>query len=392
MVKLHDFPTELLAHIVSYVGVDGPLDGSPYIGGLKDDWESIGHDEEVEIEALCSLCLVSRKFRALAQPVLFEHFVEEHWFGDYQTLVTFTRTVTLRPDLGACVRTIDTRSTGSERPPMGMPGMPHPLSIKSEDLEVFKQAVRDLQVSSEEQARWFKAVENRDFSVFMALLLSKTPNIHTLVLPAGEFFVKPVSHLFTQIPSFLSKLKSIVLAGDSLYSGYDIAIYRDFLSLPLLKDVIVDYGDLVEAKCPSFAPGSLPIQSLFFKLCHIDAGSMQTLVRGCKELTSFALTNFARNPRHGRYDHGDIKQFNAAQLHTELLAHKDTLKKLHFEENYPDSTKIGSLRDFPVLDQISIQHQLLPPKPQFPPSLKTLFITDCNTSIRDMAQHIADDC
>jgi len=35
---------------------------------------------------------------------------------------------------------------------------------------------------------------------------------------------------------------------------------------------------------------------------------------------------------------------------------------------------------------------LLPPHPQFPQSLRTLHITDCNSSIRNMVQNIAKDC
>ncbi|PLB51199.1 hypothetical protein P170DRAFT_425457 [Aspergillus steynii IBT 23096] len=396
MVKLQDLPTELLSHIVSYVADDHSLDQASLNGRSKDDKRSMDDDDDddddigdiVAFRDLYNLCLVSHKFRDLAQPLLFQDFDEDYLTGDNRSIICFTRAVTLRPDLAACVKTVDTSSTGIELPM----DMPHPPErLRPEDIRLFTRAVQDLDVG-DDVMKWLMAVENRDLSVFLALLLSKTPNVSTLAIPAGEFHMKPVSHLFTQIPSFLSKLEHIILGGDQLYTGYNMATYQEFFNLPLLKDLIVDYGNLVEANCPRWARGSLSIESPLFRLCHIDCGSMRRFVRGCRALKSFTLANFSPDPRQGRYDEDGRKQFKAAQLHAELLAHKDTLKFLRFEQNHPDSTKIGSLREFSVLEKITIQHQLLPAKPQFPPSLKTLYVTDCNTSIRNMVQHVADEC
>lgn len=384
MVKLLELPTELLLQIVSYVAGQDSLDGTPFHGHSKDGDDAV----YIAIQDLYNLCLVSHQLRDLAQPLLFQDFDEDHLSGDNRSIITFTRTITLRPDLAACVKVVDTTYPGIE--PLVDESHP-PESLPSKDLEVFRGLIRDLNVGPEEQ-RWLKAIESRDLSVFLALLLSRTPNLTTLGLPAAELSMKPVSHLFTQIPSFLSKLKHLIVDGLELFSGYDIATYQEFLTLPILKDLIIDNGDLIEANCPKWTPASLSIELPFFKLCHIDPDSMKRFVRACRSLKSFTLANFSPDPRQGRYGGTPNMQFNASQLYTELLAHKDTFESLHLEENHPDSTKIGSLREFFVLNKVTIQQRLLPPKPQFPASLETLYITDCQTSIRITAQHISDEC
>ena len=127
---------------------------------------------------------------------------------------------------------------------------------------------------------------------------------------------------------------------------------------------------------------------------------MRRFTQACKTLKSFCYNSFLSGmPRPSRKP-----GFNAAQAYDAILGHKDTLE--HFELIFAGSIlemeslggqvtdlgKLGSFRDFPVLKSLSIGHDLLPPHPEFPTSLKTLCIEDCYSSIRDMVGLIADDC
>ncbi|KAL4878359.1 hypothetical protein BJY04DRAFT_196359 [Aspergillus karnatakaensis] len=99
-------------------------------------------------------------------------------------------------------------------------------------------------------------------------------------------------------------------------------------------------------------------------------------------------------------------EFTAEDLHAALLPHRDTLEHVHLEyARDPDAVshpaayadycnsraKIPSFEGFPNLETIFLQHAILPPHPRFSPAVQRLDITDCNSSIREMITHIAND-
>lgn len=249
-------------------------------------------------------------------------------------------------------------------------------------------------------------MEKSDLGVFGALLVNKTPNLRGLHLPGGQFFMKPFTHLFSRIPSFLSDLESLWIECEDEFSGYNIASYQEFLTLPKLVFSTFENDDLVDASFPStWAPGTLMTEQVAFHRCHIDAGAIRKFMRACKKLKSFTYQNFSLEP-HDQWTPSTraATEFNAAQAHDAALLHKNTLEHFHLEfardprdiedpEEYLSSrVKIGSFRDFVVLETIFLPHALLPPHPQFPRSLKKLHITDCNSSIRNLVQNIATGC
>lgn len=203
-----------------------------------------------------------------------------------------------------------------------------------------------------------------------------------------------------------SNLESVWIESDDELSGFDIASYEKFLTLPKVTLSTFEYGDLFDTSFPStWLPGTLETQELAFHHCHIDAGALKKLMQACKKLKAFTYNNFSLDPNDRRIMRaGTVPEFNAKEAHEAALIHKDTLELFHLEysmelpgvddidELVSSPVKVGSFRDFSVLETILIPHASLPPHPQFPSSLETLRITDCNSSIRELTQNIATDC
>lgn len=342
---------------------------------------------------LRNVCLVSRLFRDLAQPFLFYSFDDTGLSGPLVQTVSFARTIYTRPELGKHVRELDIMY------PLDGNEMPMPLS--GEDATFFTAAIKSLRLGEQEQD-WISGLTRRvDLSVLTALLVNQTPHLRVLCLP-GEFVrMGPLDHLMNLKPTLLSELQSFSFEGEDEFLGIDIASHHRLFTLPKLNEVDVTFANLLDKTFPaSWAPGTLGVEKAGFRRCHMDLGGLRRFMQACKVLKSFSYNSFlSAVPRPSRKP-----GFNAEQAYEAILSHKDTLE--HFElvfagsildmesfgEQVTDLGKLGSFRDFPVLESLIIGHALLPPHPQLPPSLKKFYIEDCNTSIREMVDLIADDC
>lgn len=399
MVNIQDLPAELLNLILSFL---------TYPTLPKEDRRAKARDGSVnEVERsnvfmdgdenLLDICRVSSKFRDLAQPLLYHHFDDVGLAGDLSKTILFARTLYRRPDLGRHVQDIYFLPI-----PIGLGGS---MGLTAEDSEFFKGVIQDLRLGDQETT-WISAMEKSDLSVFAALLVNRTPNLRELTLPGGQLFMKPLTHLFSRNPSLLPNLESVWLESDGEMPGYNIGSYEEFLTLPNLKFPTFEYGDLVDSSFPStWAPGTLATEDVALHHCYVDAGALKKFMQACKKLKSFIYQNFSLDPRDQRGPSlRAVPEFNAAQAQEAALLHKDSLEHFHVEfargpweienvEEYNSScVKVSSFRDFSVLEAILLPHAVLPPHPQFPRSLEMLHITDCNSSIREMAENIATDC
>ncbi|KAJ5372566.1 hypothetical protein N7517_004572 [Penicillium concentricum] len=398
MVDIQGLPIEILHLILSVFIRPDDLelirDPSTDAKDVDDEYD----DEADGIETLRNACLVSRKFREVAQPLLFREVYDDGLAGDDPNpTISFTKTIYQRPDLERHVHQISI--------------MPLPFNergrkpLSAEDSKFFKGIIKGLQLADQEEA-WISAVEKSDLGVFAALLANKTPNLRGLHLPVRQFWTEPFIQLFRRNPQFLSNLESIWIESDDELSGFDIAIYEKFLTLPKVTFSAFEYGDLFDASFPStWLPGTLETQELSFHHCHIDAGAINKFTQACKKLKTFTYNNFSLDPNDRRILRaGTEPEFNAKQAQEAVLLHKDTLELFHLEfamavwdadsaeENVSSHVKVGSFREFSALETILIPHASLPPHPEFPSSLETLHITDCNSSIRELAQNVATDC
>ncbi|KAI9372244.1 hypothetical protein BJX61DRAFT_455737 [Aspergillus egyptiacus] len=392
MVHLQDLPPELLHRVLSFISdpEEDTLEKHHECDGTKD---------------LYSLCLVSRQFRELAQPLLFRNFdgdntdghVDDDHQDDIENLVRFIRAIYQRPALGEHVRFVSLD-----------PIDPEPDDVYGDrDPEPFRDAIRQLKLGKEEK-KWMAELEKNNVFVYVALLLVKTPNLRALRVPHGTFLLSAIATLRERDPSLLSNLEQIWITCDNdEVFGYDIAQYHEFITLPKMKAPTFEYGDLIGAKFPSITAGTLAAEELAFSHCHIDTAAIKKLFTACKRVKSFTYQTFTLDPVEDRSPStSGTTEFNAAEAHAAVLLHKDTLEHFHLEyfrdplaissadayQAYCASQpKIPSFRDFPVLETLFIQHALLPAHPRFPPSLQRLDITDCNSSIRDMVSKIATD-
>jgi hypothetical protein len=425
MVHIQDLPTELLEHILSFIAEpdydESAADKEGTVNKLQrelqrdlqrddgddDDYEDIDEDDdEDEDDCLRNICLVSRRFRDLAQPLLFRYFDDDGWTGGITKTIAFAKILYGRPELGKHVQQVTITPLLSE------PGKDSPRRLPNEDAKFFTDVIQGLYLADQEKQVWIPAVKKCSIGVFAALLVHQTPNLRALHLPGGKFFMQPLTHLFSHNPSFLSNLEFVHIENDpeEYAGGYNIALYKQFLTLPKLILPTFEYGDLVDASFPStWAPGTLATEQVAFHHCHLDAGAIKKFMQACKKLKSFTYQNFTMDPEPmvpRTINRRATSEFNAAQAHEAALLHKDTLEHFHVEfyrdpqaletiestQAYLSSRpKVGSFRDFAVLDTIMLPHAVLPPHPQFPPSLNMLHITDCNSSIRNMVQNIAKD-
>ncbi|RAO67574.1 uncharacterized protein BHQ10_003586 [Talaromyces amestolkiae] len=410
MVLIQNLPVELLRQIFESLTdfeeepLDLPIRGDNANDATEDklgknDSGDDGNDDDFDkLKDLRSVCLVSQFFRELAQPLLFRDFDEDGLSGSMAKIVSFTRSLYRNAELGKHVQRISIMN------PLALG--PFHVDIEDEDSELFNDAILKLRLADQEQRVWVAATQKSDLSVYIALIVNKTPNLRQLCLPGGEFSMKPIIQLFAQNPSLLPNLELLWIDADDESAGYPIMAYEEVLTRPKLANANFEYGDLDDDMFPaSWTPRTLAMEELAFHHCYIDAKALPKLLQACKTLKSFGYDNFGLDPRdHRTPTSKDVPEFNATQAHEALLGHKDTLEHFHLAfawepwdveniaEYVSNKVKIGSFRDFSVLETVVISHELLPPHPQFPPSLKTLHITNCNLSIRDMAKNIANDC
>ncbi|KAJ6007419.1 hypothetical protein N7540_011395 [Penicillium herquei] len=389
MVNIQDLPVELLTQILTFVGEpaepnDYDLELGPDTFGLLEIWD------------LIEACSVSRKFRAITQPLLFRVFEDDN-LDDLKKSISFANTLCLRPDLGKHVQMISMLPLAPIEPGAS-------LKPDEKDLVAIQKAIKKLRLGPNE-AVWQKTLALGDPSVFAAIITSMTPNLRSLTLAGGIIYTTPFSHLFLRDPSFLSKLTTVKIESNEEFGGYNIAYYEELLTRPKLAKVLFQYGDLWEEKFPkSWKHGSLNIEDLEFGHCRVDGSSIQMLMKACKKLKYFTFSSLTFDPRKAR-DPSPIpdSQFNAPQVLEATVLHKESLEHFQVEfERFPwdlenpveyvsSCVKFGSFRPFKVLKTITVPHAYLPDHPQFPASVKELNITDCNTSVRTMAANIAND-
>lgn len=411
MPGLEDLPAGLIKQILTcFVPRESPqweIWDEFRTGQLKpvsgdEDEDDSGYDDE-SLQSLYNMCLMSKKYRDISQPLLFSNFVDDGILGDLEETVRFASCLYRSPELGQFVQDIT----------IGSPIMFDPeladednYEVSEEQIQLFATEIKALGLGDEED-KWISSIKTcdkfSDIPVLAALVLNKSPNIRRLAIPGTISSVNPFPALFRQNPLFLRKLEKFYLEGQKQADGYDYASYHKFFALPRLKIIMFENGDLQSRTCPStWEPRSLSIEELIFRDSVIDAVSLSRLTGACTNLKVFLLDNFKAHQEWVDHPNGG-SLFNAADAHQALLAHKDTLEYMRIEFSRGESdrrdwqrflssrAKMGSLREFSVLSDIRLQQAIVPAHPQFPPTLKRLYITDCNSSVINLVKNIAKD-
>lgn len=399
MANLQDLPVEILKHVLSFfIARRDPL-WETWESGIENnnskEEDDLDDDEDETLEPLYNMCLVSKKLRDVAQPLLFLNFADDGVMDNMEETIRFARCLYRNPELGKHVQELSIYA-------------PIPLdeSEPEEEPAWNELTEEDIELLGTEHKAWIPALKECDLSVLAALITKKTPNLRRLILPGGLFRMENFSELIPQNPEFLRKLERVAFVSNDESTCYDIASYHEFLTLPSMKFSFFEHGDLQSKTFPStWEPQTLTVEDLSFRDCQIDASSFKRLARACKKLKTVLFDDFATEaliPRDRATYTGS--QFNAADAHEALLGHKDTLKYLRLDFPRSESdlnnwqrflssrVKMGPLSDFPVLEHIHLQQAIVPVQPKFSPAVKRLVISDCNSSVINLVKNIAKDC
>lgn len=402
-MNIQDLPTELLQSIIGFVAEDDhlrkppPEREEPEFSDDEEGWRRYEEEPEPwdipDWSDLVEVCLVSRKFRDLAQPFLFRKFKDLSVIGLGKTY-SFTATLCRRPDLG---RSVDHIYLDPNYEP------PYCINFfagnKFDQIAAdLKAAVKDLRLEDMEERVWCKSIDQTNFSTVLALLLSKTPNLRSLRLPGGQFSYQPIDLLSGRDPLYLSNLEILWVECEQMSRKHDISKAERLVTLPKLELASFSGGKLSGALFPStWTEKSVNANLLQFTMCHIDRDALPKLTQACKSLKSLTYKSY----NTGADISSSGVEFNAAQAYEALLPHKNTLEVLAIScyrasqqnENIQNYTqvKIGPLDVFYKLKTISLPHNMLPAHPVFSGSLEGLTISDCRSSIRNIVQNIATD-
>ncbi|KAJ5992131.1 hypothetical protein N7451_007855 [Penicillium sp. IBT 35674x] len=399
MVHIQDLPLEIFYLIFSFVlgRSANPLNDKGAFANI-DLTNDRTYEEEAEEEAeksiveqmerdnLRRMCLISGMFRDIAQPVLFHSFQ-----CDSPTTVSFAKAIYRRPELGDYVKEFTCKHVVYK---------PVPERLPADDAKLFKLAIQALELGDQEK-RWISLMRNYDFSVIIALVVVKLPNLRGFTLKGFLNLATRFKPLFDRDPSFLSQLRSLDVRSTLISSN--VALYEDFFTRPSLQYLRLEYCNLNDASFPStWTPGSLAAENLVIRDSCIDSGGIRKLMQAYKKLTVFSYQNFI--PRPGVMPpETPATHFTPEEALEAADPHKETLEYFHVElarsptdlndiQIYLSScAKFGSFRDFTALKTIVVPHAYLPVHPKLPRSLEQIDITDCNSSIQNMAQNIAND-
>jgi hypothetical protein len=254
--------------------------------------------EHATPNTLRALCLVSRSFRTLTQPVLFRHFSQ----GDHdrpRSLAPFMSVCLARPDLAAAVRDatiIDIQEDAhlaSHFPQIHAAHRgrwPGPAPSTADD--------------DEHDITYHATLDTRHIALFLSLL----PNLMHLQLDVPHYaplaLESTLEHARTQWTSrgpgfgpFLAHLRHLQLDWSLEEDGLDPTSLRPLLALPALATLQghkvaskhdYDYEEGMEPG-PLAAPGELALECVDLRCSILSDRHVAELVEGCRALRSLRV-------------------------------------------------------------------------------------------------------
>jgi hypothetical protein len=359
----------------------------------------------LDIQALRSISLASRILNILAQPVLFRTYSEAElrpdcvYFEDCRTatklaLLQFTVTVIRRPDLAACVKSIETEEgkeakEGKEAAEEELFG-PRPSEL---DIETLVQGVKDLRSSFESE--WITGVQNVRTNDIILLLISKTLNLECLSIYRSkhsierllEFAGYGIKQQVKPTLGLLHCLKTLDL-GDMHASP--LLTLAPLLLLPSLEEFAVGYcvgdSDRDTSGALQLPPASCNIHTLVLKDCVFDVGSLNMLVTACKCLRVFDYGTFGdyESELHFMDDMDernldDLIQFTITDIFSALQVHQKHLEELRLGCGIVNDVQIPSTPqfiEFEKLKRVALDQTFHDNLSWLPDSLEVLCLTD----------------
>ncbi|KAL3496343.1 hypothetical protein BJX62DRAFT_193924 [Aspergillus germanicus] len=354
-------------------------------------------------EALRNFCLLSAKFRAIAQPLLYREITLNP--KDLPlSLLLLCRTITTSPLIASQVRSLEVDTEQSSD--LDATGFTERRELSKHDTRLLKCEAQKLNLNSIEQ---FNSTSWATDSIILPLLLiSRFPNLRELVInldPAGLSLLTSLAQARNadntrQSLACLGSFRTLHLGcfRDAHGNGIDIRNITLLLSfLRLSKIQISNYDSMphdnvplapIDA-APDVPPRSLSVSTISLDRSSINTTDMGTLVNSCKELDSL---------NYGQCDSQAI-QLNPEQLYSQLLFQRDSLRVLQL--SYEDDSlgtgpspaftpsHFGSLLGLDHLESLTIDQIYLDAAPEFPSSLSRLSIQNCQSPIAGLLTYLA---
>ncbi|KAJ0418660.1 hypothetical protein BJY00DRAFT_287502 [Aspergillus carlsbadensis] len=360
-------------------------------------------------ETLRTFCLVSARFRAIAQPLLYREIT----LGSEDlplSLLLLCRTITSSPLIAAQVRSLDIDTEQSSG--LDTTKFTDRRGLSENDTRLLRVEAGKLDIDTIEllnSRSWAT-----DSIILPLLLISRFPNLRELFIsldPAGLSLLTSLAQARSadntrQSLACLGSFRTLHLGclRDLHGNGIDIRDITLLLSFLRLSKIQISNYDSnttpISNGIDSFIPveaaanvplGSLSVSTISLDRSSINTADMGTLVNSCKALD---------NLYYGQYDSQAI-QLTPEQVYSQLLSQRSTLRVLQL--SYEDDSEepgtpprppftppqFGSLREFTHLESLTIDQIYLNAAPEFPPSLTRLSIQNCQTPIAGFLTYLA---
>ncbi|OJJ00833.1 hypothetical protein ASPVEDRAFT_591069 [Aspergillus versicolor CBS 583.65] len=339
------------------------------------------------------ICLLSKKFRALAQPQLYHDIV----LGPEDirsSLPLLCRTVTTCPFIAQQVRCLDIDTD----------------LFLDQDTGRYELPAKDIQPLELQSQNLVKGMNMPDSSAFETeailpmLLIARSPNLRQLTItldPQGL-------GLFTSLAQVRNSTPTSLFCRDGVFESLSVDCRQDshggdininsiarLLSLLRLTSIQVnDYSLRGQQQCNTIYPVSLPLglpslSTVSLSRSHIGESGIGMLLCSCRDLESFYC---------GQEDL-QSNQLSPRQLYSLLSSHRDSLRILQLsslDDSIPDSaalpmaeSEFGSLTDFVGLEYLTLDQVYLGKAPQLPVYLKHLAVQNCQSPIAPLLVYIA---
>ncbi|KAI9372923.1 hypothetical protein BJX61DRAFT_410325 [Aspergillus egyptiacus] len=367
-----------------------------------------------DITVLRDFCLVSKRFRPLAQRLLYRE-ITLNPLDLSLSLFLLLRTFTCCPLLAAEVQYLDIDTdTGSaavaDQKSIADAGTRFGLS--GADTGLLTQDAQELIHSI--QPPISTGIWTDDASVLPALLLSRTPNLKHLVISMDQRSLAILVALATPVQrngnSRHTTLLSCIDSLECLYldcvqdsHGSEIQISDIALLLSLLQQL----KELRISNCTGYnnntqiisnptyplttidlLPNTLPLSTLSFRESHVDPADIATLVASCKELASFYCAVCEPIFLQIYYSLLSCQRRSLKDLRLSCESDSDSASGPVTPEPEPElepAPKVpvhhGSLQEFTSMEFLSLDQALLGENPLLPTSLRHLAIRNCQRPI-----------
>ncbi|RDH27074.1 hypothetical protein BDQ94DRAFT_122862 [Aspergillus welwitschiae] len=352
--------------------------------------------------ALNDICLVSKKFCAIAQPLLYHEIILGP--GDVLlSILLLCRTITTCPLIAAHIQQLD---IDTDNPGFLLAEGEHninavnPDKMPKADIHLLEKEAQDLNLGGIDASHF--GTEIGDSVIFSMLIISRTQNLRSLVItldPQGLFLLTSLSqgriNALWSLPCLggLQRLHLRCRKGRCNNRMNMNSIARLLSLLPLREIQISDYCSGGQDSYETDIADVTPLRSISASAVSLNGSSIEetdidVLIGLCKNLTAFYYGPC------GSYNY----QLSFQRLYSLLSCRRDSLRVLQLSFDDPfgipptfrDHQSGGPPKQFVVLEYLILDQVYLSRIPELPSSLVHLTIRECRSPIAQALACIAE--